>query len=97
MPRARARVEPGFHKSMQVLSSTKEGGASAEDVMTLINLVRMTVRDHSGRANLEPEVRYHRREKAAELNRRGREALAKGEQGKPQFRKPELRNERDRR
>lgn len=33
-----------------------EGGASAEDVMTLINLVRMTVRDHSG-VELEPEVR----------------------------------------
>ena len=33
-----------------------EGGASAEDVTTLIDLVRMTVKDHSG-VELEPEVR----------------------------------------
>ena len=52
-----------------------EGGASAEDVMTLIDLVRMTVRDHSG-VELEPEVRIIG-EKAAELSRRGREALRK--------------------
>ncbi len=39
-----------------------EGGATAEDVLTLMDLVRMTVKDMSG-VELEPEVRIIGEEK----------------------------------